>query len=137
LTTASGKFLLDTNIVIAFLEGESQVLSHLGLAAEVFIPAVAFGELFFGAANSGRPLENRRKLEQFAAASAIAVCDLAVAREYGFLKQQLKDKGRPIPDNDIWIAATAKRHGMILVTRDRHFKAVEDLETVDWATAKG
>ena len=47
---ASGRFLLDTNIVIALLEGDDMVLSHLDQATEVFIPAVAVGELFFGAA---------------------------------------------------------------------------------------
>ena len=55
---ASGRFLLDTNIIIALLEGDDAVLSNLDHAAEVFIPAVALGELFFGAAKSGRPSEN-------------------------------------------------------------------------------
>jgi tRNA(fMet)-specific endonuclease VapC len=49
------------------------------------------------------------------------------------LKQRLKEKGRPLPENDIWIAAAAKRHEMVLVTRDRHFREVEDLQTADWA----
>jgi hypothetical protein len=54
----SGRFLLDTNIVIALLQGEAAVVSHLEHAQEVFIPAVVLGELFFGAAKSGRPSEN-------------------------------------------------------------------------------
>ncbi len=107
-------------------------MSHLDQAPEVFIPAVAAGELFFGAAKSGRPSENTARVERFAAGRSIVPCDLDVAREYGLLKQRLKEKGRPIPENDIWIAATAKRHGMILVTRDRHFQDIEDLETEDW-----
>jgi tRNA(fMet)-specific endonuclease VapC len=74
-------------------------------------------------------------VERFASGRAIVACDLDISREYGFLKQRLKEKGRPIPENDIWIAATAKRHGMILVTRDRHFGEVEDLQTVDWAAS--
>src|ERR1035437_7425371 len=49
---ANGRFLLDTNIIIALLEGEDAVLSNLDLASEVFVPAVALGELFFGAAKS-------------------------------------------------------------------------------------
>jgi len=64
---ASGKFLLDTNIVIALLEGDDEVLSQLGRASEVSIPAVVVGELFFGAAKSGRPAENTAKVERFAA----------------------------------------------------------------------
>jgi tRNA(fMet)-specific endonuclease VapC len=135
LTPASGKFLLDTNIIIALLEGEPAVLSNLDRAPEVFVPAIALGELFFGAAKSARPDENIRKVERFALGRAIVVCDLEVAREYGFLRQRLKEKGRSIPENDIWIAAAARNHRMILVTRDSHFGEVDDLKTVDWASA--
>ena len=56
-----------------------------------------------------------------------------VARQYGHLKQRLKQKGRPLPESDVWIAATAKQHGMVLVTRHRHFQEVEDLDTAHWA----
>ena len=86
---ASGRFLLDTNIVIALLQGDDTVLSNLDQAPEVFIPAVALGELFFGAAKSGRPSENIAKVEQFATGRAIVSYDLGVAREYGRLKQLL------------------------------------------------
>jgi tRNA(fMet)-specific endonuclease VapC len=133
LTPESGRVLLDTNILIALLEGDEAVLSHLDRTPEVFIPAVALGELFFGAAKSGRPSENTARVERFAVGRAIVPCDLDVAREYGRLRQRLKEKGRPLPENDIWIAAAAKRHGMVLVTRDRHFQEVEDLQTADWA----
>jgi tRNA(fMet)-specific endonuclease VapC len=133
LMPTSGRFLLDTNIVIALLQGDDTVLSNLDQAPEVFIPAVALGELFFGAAKSGRPSENTAKVERFATGRAIVSCDLDVAREYGRLKQHLKEKGRPLPENDIWIAAMAKHHGMVLVTRDRHFRDVADLSTTDWS----
>ena len=127
-----GRFVLDTNIVIALLEGDDTVLSNLDHAPEVFISAVVVGELFFGAAKSGRQSENAATVERFAADNSIVPCDVDVAREYGSLKQRLRQNGRPIPENDIWIAATAKGHGMVLVTRDRHFQEVEDLEIEDW-----
>jgi tRNA(fMet)-specific endonuclease VapC len=129
---ARGRFLLDTNIVIALLQGDDTVLSNLDRAPEVFIPAVVIGELFFGAAKSGRPAENIARVEQFAAGRIVVPCDLVVAREYGRLKQQLREKGRPLPENDLWIAAMAKYHDLILVTRDRHFHQVPDLPTADW-----
>jgi tRNA(fMet)-specific endonuclease VapC len=130
---ANGKFLLDTNVIIAFLEGDEAVLSNLEQAPEVFVPAVALGELFFGAAKSARPSENTDQVERFATGRTIIPCDLGVAREYGRLKQHLKERGRPLPENDIWIAAMAKLYEMVLVTRDRHFQAVQDLHTADWA----
>jgi tRNA(fMet)-specific endonuclease VapC len=134
LTPVNGRFLLDTNVVIALLEGDTAVLSNLEQAAEVFVPAVVLGELFFGAAKSGRPSENTSKVEQFAAGITVISCDVDVAREYGRLKQSLREKGRPLPENDIWIAAAALYHGMVLVTRDRHFEAVEELLTSPWTT---
>ena len=117
MTPATGRFLLDTNIIIALLEGDDAVLSNLDQAVEVFIPA----------AKSSRPADNTSKVELFAAGRAIVACDLDVAREYGRLKQRLKERGRPLPENDIWIAAAATRHRLILVTRDRHFEEIENL----------
>lgn len=129
---ASGRYLLDTNIIIALLEGDQNVVSNIELAAEVFIPVIAAGELLFGAAKSGRPAENAAKVERFAAGRSILPCDLNVARVYGGLKQRLREKGRPIPENDIWIAATAVCHGLVLVTRDQHFGEVDGVIVKAW-----
>jgi tRNA(fMet)-specific endonuclease VapC len=129
----SGRFLLDTNIIIGLLNGDEAVLSHLDQAAEVFIPAVALGELFFGAAKSGRPTENMNRVHRFAVGRAVIVCDLDVALEYGRLKYRQKQKGRPLPENDLRIAGAALCHGLDLVTRDSHFQEIENLKTVDWA----
>jgi tRNA(fMet)-specific endonuclease VapC len=129
---ASGRLLLDTNIIIALFEGDEGVLSNLDRAIEVFVPAIALGELFFGAAKSGRPHENVAKLEQFAEGRRILPCDLEVAREYGRLKNALWAKGRPLPENDIWIAAVASRHELVLATRDRHFRDIDGLAIAVW-----
>ena len=51
---------------------------------------------------------------------------------YGKIKTDLQEKGSPIPENDIWIAAIAKEHNFILVTRDIHFNAVQDLQIDKW-----
>ena len=102
-------------------------------AEEVNIPAVALGELYFGAAKSSHPNENTALVDQFANGRSIVACDLEVAREYGIVKQQLKQKGRPIPENDIWIAASARCHGLTVVTRDAHFDEVDGLPATDWA----
>jgi tRNA(fMet)-specific endonuclease VapC len=129
---ASGRFLLDTNIVIALFEGDETVVANLDLASEVFVPAVVLGELLFGAAKSGRPRENAAKVDRFAAGSSIPACDLHVAREYGRLKRDLRAKGKPLPENDLWIAATANRLQLIVVTRDRHFDEIDGLMTAWW-----
>lgn len=129
---ASGRFLLDTNVVIALLEGDEGVLSKLDLAPEVFISAVVVGELFFGAAKSARSAENTARVERFVSGRSVLSCDLNVVRAYGRVRQRLREKGRPIPENDVWIAATATCHDLVLVTRDRHFLDVEGLAVAAW-----
>jgi len=63
---------------------------------------------------------------------SVLACDQATAREYGQIKARLRAKGRPLPENDIWIAAIARLHGLTLVTRDQHFREVEGLAWEAW-----
>jgi tRNA(fMet)-specific endonuclease VapC len=60
------------------------------------------------------------------------LCDTETARRYGEVKNKLKLKGRPLPENDVWIAALALQHDLTLVTRDAHFQEVESLKTAAW-----
>lgn len=128
----SGKYLFDTNIVIALFAGDSDVTDHLRDADEVLIPAIVIGELFYGANRSGRREENLARVEQFAVESRVLGCDGETARWYGRIKSFLAESGRPIPENDIWIAAIARQHELLLVTRDTHFNEIDDLQRVSW-----
>jgi tRNA(fMet)-specific endonuclease VapC len=128
----TGRVLLDTNILIGLLAGEPEVVRALAVADEVFVPSVALGELHFGALKSSRAAANLERIEELAAASSVLVCDADSAREYGRIKNRLRERGRPIPENDIWIAAISRQHGLTLVTRDEHFTEIEDLPTVRW-----
>jgi tRNA(fMet)-specific endonuclease VapC len=128
----SGRFLLDTSIVIALLAEDTSVEEHLKEAEEVFIPSIVFGELYFGVRKSGRIRQNLKKIDELAFNSAVLACDLGTAREYGEIKGTLQEKGRPIPENDIWIAAIARQHELTLVTRDEHFKEVKHLNIEVW-----
>lgn len=128
----SGKFLLDTNIVIALFADDSNVKDKLSQAAEVFIPSIAIGELYYGARKSGRTEANLARIDQLVAGSVVLACDVSAAQHYGDIKHNLKIKGHPLPENDIWIAAIALAHNLILVTRDAHFQEVEHLYTVNW-----
>ncbi len=60
------------------------------------------------------------------------VCDEETARFYGVVKHSLLRKGRPIPENDMWIAASAWQHGLTVATRDGHFDFVDDLSVEHW-----
>ena len=101
----SGRYLLDTNIIIALFADQVIVKSNLLQAKEVFIPSVVIGELFYGARKSARVGDNLARVDELVANSAILGCDAETARQYGEVKNKLRLKGRPLPENDIWIAA--------------------------------
>lgn len=125
--------LLDTNIVIAALEREDTTLAELEEAAgPFFVSVITLGELRFGAHKSGRVEENLQRVEDFAAESNILPCDEETSRLYGEIKDRLRRKGRPIPENDVWISATALQRGLVLVMRDSHFEHVESLRIEQW-----
>ena len=128
----SGKYLLDTNIVIALFAKDPSVQKHIVKAGEIFIPAAVIGKLFFGAFKSGRPKANFAHIENFAENNAVLACGIGTSREYGRIKHHLLKRGKPIPENDIWIAALAMEHGLTLVSRDEHFKKIDELKKVVW-----
>jgi len=128
----SGRYLLDTNIVIALFANDAAVHQQMADAAEVLIPSVVLGELYYGARKSGQVERNIDRLDEFAARSSIVNCDVAVARRYGQVKDRLRQKGHPIPENDIWIAAAALDQKLTLVTRDDHFHYIDDLTLLAW-----
>lgn len=101
-------------------------------SCEVFVASIALGELYFSAGKSKRPQVNKARVDQLAAENIVLGCDTETAKQYGDVKTALRLKGRPIPENDIWIAAIALQHGLTLITRDAHFNEVEGLEVAAW-----
>jgi len=128
----SGRYLLDTNIVIALFADEAAVKDNLAKADEVFTSSATIGELCFGARKSGRIKENLTRIDEFAANIVVLGCDTETARRYGDIKNALRVKGRPLPENDIWIAAIAFQHDLTLITRDDHFSEIGGLKTMVW-----
>ena len=126
-----GSTLLDTTAVIALFAGEEAVRDRIA-RTDVLVPSTVLGELYYGALKSGRPANNLARIEEFAASVAVLACDRETARHYGQIKDGLRSKGRPIPENDIWIAAVALQHGLPLATRDEHFKEVDGLRVEKW-----
>lgn len=128
----NGKLLLDTNIIIALFNGEISVLKKITEATDIFISCTAPGELYYGAYKSGQTDKNLEKINHFASIISLLNCDEHTAREYGIIKNSLRKKGNPIPENDIWIASIAKQYNLTLVTRDNHFIEIEELKWEIW-----
>ncbi len=128
----NGSYLLDTNIVIALFADEIEVKNSLAKANEVFISSITVGELYYGAKKSARSTENLERIKNFVASITVLGCDLKTAYCYGEVKNKLRFKGKPLPENDIWIAAITLQYNLTLVTRDAHFREVENLQTITW-----
>jgi tRNA(fMet)-specific endonuclease VapC len=128
----NGRYLLDTNIVIALFDEDEKVINRVNQAREVYLPAIVIGELYYGAYYSKREEENVRKIDNLRTEVSILHCDDSTAKIYGQVKTQLRKKGKPIPENDLWIAAIALQYDLTLAARDSHFDNIDGLKLEKW-----
>ncbi len=96
------------------------------------ISTTVLGELFTGVYRAVNKERQLKKLNDFLATCLILDVDNETSKKYGEVLADLLKKGKPIPTNDVWIAASAKQHGLTLITRDKHFAEIEGLEVEFW-----
>lgn len=129
-------FLLDTNVCIRILNGSSPAVAGRLQATsptDVRLCSVVKAELLYGARKSTRIDENLRLLSRFFAPLVSLPFDDRCADEAGLIRLDLERSGRPIGPNDLLIAATARAHDLVLVTRNtREFDRVPGLRVDDW-----
>ena len=118
--------LLDTCAYSELLRGDQSILDVMQRAKSVALPSIAIGELLSGFRAGSRRAENMAKLNQFLSRPSVRVLNVTheTAVRYAEVDFYLRTKGRPIPRNDVWIAATAIEHGLQLVTLDVHFREI-------------
>lgn len=128
------KILLDANAYTAMVQGRPEVTGLVRQAEEILFSLVVMGELLFGFYNGSRYQENRRGLDKFLQNPNVTVVTLTsvTADHFGKISTSLRRKGRPIPTNDIWIAAQAMESGSELISSDPHFEAIEGLSWVSF-----
>jgi len=127
------KLVLDTNIYSDYAEGLPETVNFLATHGEhLYLPSVVIGELNFGFMKGSRRQFNEEKLKRFINRLGVEIIDVDadVARKYAIVFLSLHKKGTKIPINDVWIAASCMEIGGTLLTRDRHFEVVEQIETV-------
>ncbi len=127
------KLVLDTNVYSDYAEGIPDTVDFMAAHGEQFyIPSIVLGELHFGFIKGGRRRFNENKLQQFIDRLRIEIINVHpdVARKYAVIYLSLQKKGSKIPINDVWIAASCMEVGGTLLTRDKHFEAVEQIEAV-------
>lgn len=131
------KLVLDTNAYSDYAEGLPETVDFMAThGRHLYLPSVVLGELNFGFMKSSRQQLNEGKLQQFISRLGVEIIDVNadVARKYAIIYLSLQKKGAKIPINDVWISASCMEVGGTLLTRDRHFKVVEQIETVVFAT---
>lgn len=127
------KLVLDTCIYSDFAEGLPDVVDILATSGEhLFMPSIVLGELSYGFMKGSRRDLNEKKLVQIInqLRMEIIVVDRHVARKYGIIYSSLVKNGNKIPINDVWIAACCMETGGALLTRDKHFEYIDQIETI-------
>jgi len=124
--------ILDTNALSAVLDGDSAMESIASSPGPFWLPVIVIGEYLYGLLSS----KKRKKLESFfrqlVGKCTVLEVDQHTSEAYAQIRFELKRKGRPIPDNDIWIAALSRQHDLQLVSSDSHFDAVDGLRRISW-----
>lgn len=107
-------------------------MAEISTADEVHVSTTVIGELCYGFACGNHELQNVTDLERFLADPAVVVNPVtdATARHYAALKKFLRFQGTPLPENDIWIAASSIEHGTLLLTRDKHFASLPQVRVM-------
>lgn len=123
----SGKIALDTDIAIKFLNGDTAIDIFLSNYSEIYLPVVVVGELIYGALNSKHAEQNLERHKRLIQRSRILEISEATATTYAKTRMGLKKKGKPIPENDLWIAAVCIEHKIPLFSNDAHFKETDNL----------
>ena len=124
--------LIDTNIYSYAMRGDAEIIKVLQHVQQISICAVSIGELLSGFKAGAKENKNREELEAFLDSPRVQLHSINedTAEFYAEILDGLRKKGKPIPTNDIWIAAVALQHGLKLYSKDQHFKFVPGLVLV-------
>jgi len=124
--------ILDTNGLSAFADGDATVEPILQTADSLEVPAIVLGEYRYGIRQSRERSRYERWLAEYIPTIHVLAVDAGTAEPYAEIRQELSRRGRPIPSNDLWIAALARQHGLPVISRDLHFDWISGLERVGW-----
>jgi tRNA(fMet)-specific endonuclease VapC len=119
--------ILDSNIVIDLFRKDASTIETIRNISLVYIPVVVLGELYYGANLSSQKQKRKLEIEGLSNKVIVLDCTKETAFIYGGIKAELKNKGKKIPENDIWIAAIAIENNLPLLTNDKHFGFVDGL----------
>jgi tRNA(fMet)-specific endonuclease VapC len=124
--------ILDTHALSAVADGEVSAVELVASADRVALPVIVLGEYRLGIAQSRHRASYESWLRQWITTVTVLDIDDGTTHSYSAIGLELKRKGKPIPANDLWIAALCRQHSLPLVSRDRHFDFVAGLQRLHW-----
>lgn len=121
--------LFDTNAYVSFKRNDAAIIEIVQHVECIVISPIVIGELLAGFDGGNKVQQNRTELQKFLESSRVTVFPLTLDTSHFFsqIHCSLKNKGKPIPTNDLWIAAQAMEHGCVVCTYDKHFSFIEGL----------
>lgn len=123
----SGDYILDSNIVIDIFRNDQATINQVSQLGQIYIPVIVLGELHYGANKSNQTPKRTLEIEQLKRRVNLLEVTEKTAKYYGEIKNKLREKGRLIPENDIWIAAIAMETKLPLLSNDKHFQEVDGI----------
>jgi len=124
--------ILDTNALSAAADREPAALKIVANAETLAVPVIVLGEYRFGIAQSRYRKDYEYWLREWIAAVKVLEVDERTTHHYATIGLELKGMGKPIPTNDLWIAALCRQHSLALLSNDRHFDVIAGLRRIDW-----
>lgn len=126
------RILLDSNAYSDLMRGDSRVAELARQSEEILLSAIVIGELMYGFRVGSRFDRNIAELRTFLDSPDVSFVPVGhtTADYYSRVATSLRAKGRPIPTNDIWIAAHAMETRTDLVSADRHFEHVDGISWI-------
>jgi tRNA(fMet)-specific endonuclease VapC len=121
------KYLLDTSFVIQWTRGDTAADKAVDDTDTTHLSVITLGELLAGEVAKGIAAL-QEAMSSLRLDFDIIEADTGTAYHFACISHQLQNDGKMIPQNDIWIAATAMRHELTLLTFDQHFRRVEGLD---------
>ena len=117
------RLALDTNCYVDFLKGSERITQVIKNADSIFLPIIVLAELRAGFLSGTKSSSNEKVLNEFINTKRVSVLlpDEQTSHFYAKIFTDLREKGRPIPTNDLWIAALTVQHDLILCSNDSHF----------------
>ena len=122
--------VLDTNVITKMIDRDPAAITMVKKIDKFYTSVIVAGELYFAAAHSAQRKANLAVFRKVLSGIKIIPIDDKVCMSYAEIKLELRKKGRPIPENDIWIAACAHTYGLSVATFDRHFSEISQIELV-------